>query len=748
MRAGWREVYRPGGLRGVRAAAVCALVLILVLLAATPARAGTYDVYACNGGADNSWAQFADAGMAAYDSCPGNLGSLISGMTARASVGSGAVGYFRGAYQVFSAPPGTSLAQMTYMAAIYRWETFWSVGLVAFDGDFNQGDLPWGCYPGPGCGIVPFNFTGPYTVGLGGHTQVRIEARCLNPSGCTLATTGVYPYTRATFSISNVAVRVQDFTQPGVGVTGGALASGRWLSGVQGVSFDASDNVGIRETRVRVDGNEAAARGKPCDYSLRVPCPQGGDAYTLDTTVIRPDGAHTVTAEAVDTAGNVGQASWTALIDNSPPAQPVDLTVDGGEGWRARNGFRLSWRNPPGDGGSPVTGASYEICSVNGDACQRGSQDGDAVSAVDGIRVPQAGEYIARLWLRDGAGNEDLKTAGPPIPLRFDDEAPELAFVAQGASEPTRVAVRASDRVSGVAGGEIEFRRKGSGGWQALATRLDGSQLVANLDDENLPDGTYELRARAFDRAGNERSTGLREDGQEMELALPVRIKTLLKVGIVKRAHRQPGRRKSKRERVQVLKRSRISFGHRARLVGRLTDASGAAIADADVLAFQAPRTNGASFTLVATLKTSSAGRFTYIAPKGTSRTLRFRYRGTATVRPATGDAVLLVAASTTFRTGRHFALNGESVTFSGRLRGGSVPPGGKLIELQAHVRNHWRTFATTEADVRGYWQYPYRFDGTRGRQVYRFRARVPREATYPYEDGHSGQVKVTVVGL
>jgi hypothetical protein len=108
----------------------------------------------------------------------------------------------------------------------------------------------------------------------------------------------------------------------------------------------------------------------------------------------------------------------------------------------------------------------------------------------------------------------------------------------------------------------------------------------------------------------------------------------------------------------------------------------------------------------------------------------------------------LLVRAKTTLRVSQTFALNGEAVAFSGRVRGRPLPNGGKLVELQARVRGSWRTFATTRADSRGAWRYDYRFDGTRGRQVYSFRARVPREGTYPYEVGRSRRVKVTVVGL
>ena len=728
---------------------VLAAIALLLIAGTKPVRAGTYEVVACDGGPDNSWADYADPGMAAYQLCPNNPSDLISGIIARASVGSGGVGYLRGAYQIFSAPPGASLVHMTFTVSPWRWEQHWTVGIVAFDADFNRGSLPWGCYAGQaGCGIVPGAFYRvPNPVPLYGHTQVRIEARCGNPSGCTLASTGHWPYTRASISIANVRVLVQDYTQPGLAITGGGLTSGRWLRGVQGVSFDAADNVGIRETRLRVDGHEVGARGKPCDYTLRGPCPQGGDAYAIDTATIRPDGAHTVTAEVVDAASNVAQADIPVLIDNSPPAQPEALAVDGGQGWHGRNDFRLTWRNPVEDGGAPVTGAVYEICPVGGGKCQGGRQD-TSDTAIGGIKVPEPGEYVARLWLRDDAGNEDPKTAGAPVRLRFDDEAPTLGFENQTAVDPTRVALRAADQGSGVAGGEIELSRQGSRAWNSLRTQVEAGRLVAHLDDESLPDGAYELRGRAFDRAGNERSTDRTVDGAKAEIVLPVRVKTYLRVGVVRHRRSTRARGRSKRASERLHSRARVGFGRRVRIRGLLTDASRAPITDAQIHIAQASRSERAAFGPVGTVRTSGSGRFSYLAPAGTSRALRFRYPGAATIRPATQDVKLLVPASSTLKVSQRFALNGEAVAFTGRLRGQPLPASGKLVELQAYVRGRWRTFTTTRAGSGGKWRYDYRFDGTRGRQVYRFRARVPREGTYPYEVGHSRSVKVTVVGL
>jgi hypothetical protein len=75
------------------------------------------------------------------------------------------------------------------------------------------------------------------------------------------------------------------------------------------------------------------------------------------------------------------------------------------------------------------------------------------------------------------------------------------------------------------------------------------------------------------------------------------------------------------------------------------------------------------------------------------------------------------------------------------------VPDGGKLIDLQAFYRGQWRTFATPRSDGRGNWSFRYRFEATRGLVRYRFRARIRREAAYPYELGYSRAIAVTVRG-
>jgi hypothetical protein len=108
----------------------------------------------------------------------------------------------------------------------------------------------------------------------------------------------------------------------------------------------------------------------------------------------------------------------------------------------------------------------------------------------------------------------------------------------------------------------------------------------------------------------------------------------------------------------------------------------------------------------------------------------------------------MLVRGSTSLTVDRHRLFNGDDITFSGQVRGHPFPEQGKLVELQVYTRRKWRTFAQPRASAQtGRWSYQYRFEAIRGRETFRFRARLRKEQGYPYELGVSRQIKVVVRG-
>ncbi len=693
------------------------------------ARAGTYQVTACFGAENNSWQTYrSDGHVDAYVDCPGGVFTdhNTDGMIARNVLSGDQAPTFSNARVYFDAPAGAQVVGLSAEAQV-NTEGGWQAGI--HDDTHNQ----W-LWCGSAC------FSSWTKIDLGGFAANRIQALLICAANACRQD-AVF----GKIAMRNVVVTVADATPPSMAV-GGPLASGTWQRGTQEVSIDAHDNVGIRGAAALVDGTPHISRARTCDYSRPVPCPDWAESLEVDTPRFA-DGRHTLTVRATDSAANSTDEDFTLLVDNSPPAQPSELAIVGGDNWRSQNHFQLRWRNPAEAGVAPIVGAEYELCPPSGRGCVRAHRDGTGIAHIDDLAVPRPGDWTLRVWLRDEAGNASSGTAAGPLHLRLDDDPPQLAFLPPDEDHPTSVAVRATDTPSGLAGGSIELRRRGESTWRELPTTLTSGALTTDIDDEALPDGTYDLRARAVDLAGNERSTDQRVDGDHAEITLPVRIKARLVAGRVRRT-----RTRSKghvRTRVSLLPRPRVPFGRRIRINGRVTTPGKNPLPGATVQILQRPDLPGAPFTPIGAVQSSRTGRFTYMAPPGPSRTLRFRYEGSNLIRPRTFDVQLRVAAATSFGVSRHSVLNGEAVTFRGRVKGGPLPLSGKLVALQVLVRRHWRSFATVRAAAAdGRWERRYRFQATTGRVRYHFRALVPREAGYPYETGTSHRTSVVVRGL
>jgi hypothetical protein len=739
--------------------AIPVLVVGALVLSATPASAGTYEVVACGGaagGGQNAFAAAADPGLAAYSSCPNTPSNPASGIVTRASAtaGPGAVPHLAGGYQIFEAPPGASLASMSFDVAAIRLSSYWTTGLVAYDnaGNFNTGDLPYGCYAGsPGCVIGTRAFIGPATASLGGHTKVRLETRCVNPAGCDISASGYQPGMRALFSIANVRVQVQDGTVPSVSPLGGALFGGGWLRGTAGGYTAQHDNVGIMVNRTIVDGRVVYSEdfrdpGWPgsvaCNFTRPRPCFDIPGAGSQVATGSLSDGPHELRVEAIDAAGNVGSTARSIRVDNTPPPR-VNAHAEGGEGWRTTNGFDIRWPGPGGQA-APVTAAHYRLCSVGANPrCEAGSRSGVAIDRLAGVAVPGAGDYELRVWLEDEAGNSDSALASDPVHLRFDDRPPNAAFEPLDDGDPLKIDVQASDADSGIATGTIELRRAGWRQWRTLPTTVAGGRLTTRIDDLELPDDRYELRASVRDRAGNETTSYSRGDGAKMEVQLPLRAASRIRL-LGQATQPCRGSRGSAARRCRARAR-RIRRTGAVLLRGVLERSDGRPLAGSIDLLEQ-PRSGG-DFHKIASLDTDSSGRFEELLVAGPSRTIRVRSDGSPLVKPATEQLTIAVPASTSIAPSRRFLRNGQTVDIRGRLRGRPVPTGGKLIDLQAYYRGKWRTFATPRSDGAGRWSFRYRFEATTGVVRYRFRARIRREEAYPYELGYSRAISVTVRG-
>jgi hypothetical protein len=326
-----------------------------------------------------------------------------------------------------------------------------------------------------------------------------------------------------------------------------------------------------------------------------------------------------------------------------------------------------------------------------------------------------------------------------------------LNFEPMSSSDPTLVTVDASDAVSGVASGSIEMSQSGSGMWQQLPTQLDHGHLTARIDDAAIPAGAYVLRATALDQAHNEASTTLRADGQPMAVNLPLRTVTAVQAGFettrtVVQLRRKHGKRVRVRHQVStVAPTARVLPGAAIHVSGRLVNAAGQGI-PSQTLSVSASSLTAAEHD-VGTVQTDGNGSFGYAVSGSSSQTLRFSFAGSAIMLPAQVTVTMTVPASTSVKVNRRRLRNGQTVRFAGALRTLPAPPGGKLLELQVRLPKRWETFRTIRTDADGRWNARYHFTRTFGVQRYRFRARLPEEAGYPFAVGGSPPLTVVVKG-
>jgi hypothetical protein len=705
------------------------------LIAAPSAVAGQYIVEACGNGPNLMWTPGASPGWTAESNCnqdgTGNLSTGIPDPSVDVAGGTGA------SYQL-AAPGGASVAwiEPTFRIA---YASRYGAEFGVFRSD--QPGRVWGCDNFNADSFCGGQFSNAsYHIDTAGAGAVRIQAGCIYSPGCS-AGGDIKLFTK------DVKAAIEDGTAPNIGIKGGGLsgASG-WVRGVQGLVWDSNDNVGIRGWRHFIDGSQVADAARECSqYQLTCPNLDAGQHLTFDTRGLS-DGSHAVIAQAEDRAHNTSQAGATFYSDNTAPAPPQNLAVDGGEDWRSRPGFRVTWALPP-DGYSGLQGAVYQLCRARTGECASGgsadSLNGKPPESA-AIKVPRQGDWTLQLYLRDNAGNADPNSARTAH-LRYDDAPPNsVLFDNIDPSDPRRVAVSVDDPGSGVGGGELEYRPAGASDWRSMSAQVRGDALTGSIDDEALSRGHYELRAIAHDQAGLTTIGDRRKDGTAAGFDIPLRVPIALRAGFVRIKHTRTHRRPVRRVRVLVPTR-KVRFGHRATISGTLVgEADGRPLVNTVVEVASHPHADGAQWAPEGTAQTDGEGRFRYQAPPGASRDLRLRYGGTNTIGAATQQLALLVPASSNIRVDRRKPRNGDTITLSGRVRGNPPPPN-KLVAVQALVRRRWRTFGNAHTNGNGVWRFPYRFETVTRRYRFRFRARIPHESTFPYEPGGSPETRVLV---
>jgi hypothetical protein len=771
--------------------ALLAAILAAAALVAVPgtASAGEFSIFTCFDDPNQEGLAFdaslEGAGMDVKPAClrqgSGLRGMVTANETGRRGAQRGAL-----ARAEIAAPDGTYFNQLRWWGKHRRADCRYGVELFADDGQGRnvhavqklsprrqktsclEHGRPQSGYNADPTGLRVAGDPTPGWWPISGTSRIVQQLKCAAPRGERCSRRSLN-YLR-TFGL---VATVTDPNGPAIAIgDGGDLRTGKWVNAKQELNYGASDNVGIRsvEAVLLADGRSPGEEQVGLDprfcatvqprgewnlpaYRDQYPCGERNVSGTTGVDTIRAvEGTRQLVLRAVDVANNVTtSAPITVRIDRTPPAK-VGIEVEGGQGWHNAERLAVAWSNPGEGDAAPIEGVYYQTRPAGSTDWSQPQLAAGSVDRLE-VRAPE-GQTELRLWRRDEAGNESqLLGASDPVTLRYDGEAPQLGFEPPAAEDPTRVSVAVTDRISGLAGGGIEIRLQGTDSWQALPTQQDGSRLVARIDDAALPAGQYVLRARALDQARNEASTDRRLDGQQMVVNLPLRIATQLRAGVertktVRKKIRRRGRTRRVRERVRVLQsRVRAPLGQRVEISGLLTDRHGNPLPSQQIQVYSRSRIDAAEQPL-GVVTTDAQGRYSYTLAAASSHTLRFVYQGAALTLPAQGEVLVLVPGASTIRASKRRILNGQAVTFRGRVRSLPIPLGGKIVELQVHQkRDGWTTFRTIRTDAQGRWSKRYTFSHTTCLDRWRIRARVPREGGYPFETGATRPVRITVRG-
>ena len=484
------------------------------VLAPSPALGGSYSVNACiddSRGANLSWSSASsNVDLPSYSA--GCSGSAAEGLIARAAAKplGGLVPAFASAGWSFDAPASTTIDRADLSLRLYRYggglSDRWGVGIGDETGAYLLGGIGQSA-------LSSGSRSSYFAITVPNRTSLRLGVVCANGDGCSVLATNVAAarYSRASTELFGARVRISDPTTAALyGESGSLWTSSAWLAGSQGLSFSASDNVGIASLVGRV-GSERRVVASECDFARAIPCPESRElAATFDTSALS-DGPHSVTLEATDSGGNQSSESRQVLIDNTPPRAPSapQLSGAGPTIWRTINDFTLNYTNPAKTAGAPLSSHDVEICAVTTDdvvdptRCSVESRSG--VPEVDSVTVPAPGRYKMRVRVNDELFKGEWSSWSPR--LLFDDTvpgAPTVAFPSgwinrEQSTSPLLLAAPSSS--SPPPSGYAAYRVTVDGG-AATTVSATGKSQSGLFDLSTLVDGRHQLSIAAVSGAG------------------------------------------------------------------------------------------------------------------------------------------------------------------------------------------------------------------------------------------------------
>ena len=271
----------------------------------------------------------------------------------------------------------------------------------------------------------------------------------------------------------------KDTTPPTVSIS--APSAGATLVGTILVSGSASDNVGVANVAVSLDGGTYQPAVGTTNWS-----------YSLDTKA-RSDAPHTITVRAKDAAANQALASVSLTFKNSDTTPPAVTIAAPTAGATVRGSISIS-----GSTSDPGGGVAGVAVSVDGGPPSPAAGASPWLASLDTTRF-QDGVHAIAATATDLAGNST--TANVTVTVDNRDLTPP--FVAVSTPSPAAT-VSATVTVAGTAMDNTALA--------GVAVAVDGSGYTpaqgttswsAQLNTSAYSNGSHTIWAKATDSSGN-----------------------------------------------------------------------------------------------------------------------------------------------------------------------------------------------------------------------------------------------------
>ena len=545
-----------------------------------------------------------------------------------------------------------------------------------------------------------------------------------------------------------------------------------------------ADGTGIQGPIATPDTDSFQQCPSPANWSPG----QNATVNTEQPVPVGTSGSFNLQLGASNAAGVTSSVSETIEVDQVQPSVSLTTPNDSNPGgWAVNHAVTV---NASGHAGP--SGLGSLDCSVDGGAMK------SYTSA--GVSVNGNGKHSVTCT----AANQAIDPQGQPntgsssMTIDIDEQNPSLSIAAQNPSNPAQVVVNTSDDESQVAGGQIEIAPQGTTNWTQIPTTFASSgQLIARIPDAGLS-GPYTIQATACSQVGNCGSTSetlkmplrvaassdvsfdtivdplvskkvkervrvgwhwaaVLRHGQAVKVKRGGHYKTITVIKMVEECTRKrvkTGKHRWKLTRtcrvpsIAVRGTEQVAYGQRVTVHGLLVSSQDVPIGDTPVQIWTAPDNQLGQFTELTSTTTSPQGAWSATLPAGPSRIAEARYGGSATILPATGQATVTVPAKITITsiTPRHTPWS-STITITGALSGGYLPPGGALIELRYGYGQAQTTYGVKTHVSTGTFTTSFTFGPGQTPLTFGFQLATLPAANYPYSAATSNIVDVRVGG-